>query len=43
MALGLDVTEQAIILPEHVVAIAKAAGSTPDDSIALARGERPQS
>jgi purine nucleosidase len=41
LALGLDVTEQATILPEHVVALAKAAGSTPDDSIALARGEDP--
>jgi purine nucleosidase len=41
VALGLDVTEKAKILPEHVVALAKAAGSTPDDSIALARGEDP--
>jgi purine nucleosidase len=41
VALGLDVTEQATILPDHVVALAKAAGSTPDDSIALARGEDP--
>ncbi len=41
VALGLDVTEQAIMLPDHVVALARAAGSTPDDSIALARGEDP--
>lgn len=41
VALGLDVTEQARILPEHVVALARAAGSTPDDSLALARGEDP--
>ncbi|HEY7969163.1 MAG TPA: nucleoside hydrolase, partial [Candidatus Limnocylindrales bacterium] len=41
VALGLDVTEQATIFPDHVVALARAAGSTPDDSIALARGEDP--
>ena len=41
IALGLDVTEKAKILPDHVVALAKAAGSAPDDSIALARGEDP--
>jgi purine nucleosidase len=41
VALGLDVTEKAKILPEHVVALARAAGSTPDDSITLARGEDP--
>jgi purine nucleosidase len=41
VALGLDVTEKAKILPEHVVALARAAGSTPDDSLALARGEEP--
>jgi len=41
VALGLDVTEQAKILPDHVVALARAAGSTPDDSLALARGEDP--
>jgi purine nucleosidase len=41
VALGLDVTEKAKILPDHVVALAKAAGSEPDDSIALARGEDP--
>ncbi len=41
LALGLDVTEQARILPSHVVALARRAGSTPDDSIALERGEDP--
>ena len=41
VALGLDVTEQARILPDHVVALARAAGSTPDDSLALASGEDP--
>ncbi|HEU0237447.1 MAG TPA: nucleoside hydrolase [Candidatus Limnocylindrales bacterium] len=41
VALGLDVTERAKITPEHVVRLAKRAGSTPDDSIALARGEDP--
>jgi len=41
LALGLDVTEQAVILPEHVVALARRAGSRPDDSIALSRGEDP--
>ena len=41
LALGLDVTERAKITPEHVVALARRAGSTPDDSIALARGEQP--
>jgi len=40
-ALGLDVTEKAKILPDHVVALARVAGSTPDDSLALARGEDP--
>ena len=40
-ALGLDVTERAKITPEHVVALARRAGSTPDDSIALSRGEDP--
>jgi purine nucleosidase len=39
--MGLDVTERAKITPEHVVALARRAGSTPDDSIALARGEEP--
>ena len=41
VALGLDVTEQATIFPEQVVALARRAGSTPDDSIALSRGEDP--
>src|SRR3954471_1435967 len=41
VALGLDVTEKAKVAPDHVVALAKAAGSSPDDSIALARGEDP--
>jgi purine nucleosidase len=41
LALGLDVTEQARILPEDVVRLARRAGSTPDDSVALARGEDP--
>jgi purine nucleosidase len=41
LVLGLDVTEQARIVPDHVVALARRAGSRPDDSIALARGEDP--
>jgi len=41
LALGLDVTEQARILPDDVVRLARRAGSTPDDSIALAHGEDP--
>ena len=41
VALGLDVTERAKILPDHVVALARRAGSSPDDSLALARGEDP--
>ena len=41
VALGLDVTERAKITPDHVVALARAAGSTPDDSIALSAGEEP--
>ena len=41
VALGLDVTEKAKITPDHVVALARAAGSTPDDSLALGRGEDP--
>jgi purine nucleosidase len=41
VALGLDVTEKAKVVPEHLVALARAAGSTPDDSLALARGEDP--
>ncbi len=41
LALGLDVTEQARLLPDDVVRLARRAGSKPDDSIALARGEDP--
>ena len=41
LALGLNVTEQARVLPEDIVRLARRAGSTPDDSIALARGEDP--
>ncbi len=41
VALGLDVTERAKITPEHVVRLARRAGSQPDDSIALERGEDP--
>jgi purine nucleosidase len=41
VALGLDVTEKAKILPDHIVELARRAGSTPDDSIALSRGEDP--
>jgi purine nucleosidase len=41
LALGLDVTERARVLPEDIVRLARRAGSTPDDSIALARGEDP--
>jgi purine nucleosidase len=35
LALGLDVTEGARIDPEHVVRLARRAGSEPDDSLAL--------
>jgi purine nucleosidase len=41
LALGLDVTERVTFLPDHLVALARRAGSRPDDSIALARGEDP--
>jgi purine nucleosidase len=41
VALGLDVTEKAKMTPDHVVALARRAGSTPDDSLVLARGEDP--
>ena len=41
VALGLDVTERAIVRPDHVVALARRAGSRPDDAIALGRGEDP--
>ncbi|MBA2700693.1 MAG: nucleoside hydrolase [Chloroflexi bacterium] len=40
-ALGLDVTERVRILPSHVVRLARRAGSVPDDSIALNRGDDP--
>jgi len=39
LALGLDVTERAMFVPDHLVALARRAGSRPDDSLALARGE----
>jgi purine nucleosidase len=41
LVLGLDVTEGARIGPEHVVALARRAGSTPDDSLALAPSDDP--
>lgn len=41
VALGLDVTERAKIVPDHVVQLARRAGSRPDDSLALSRGEDP--
>ena len=41
LALGLDVTEQARIEPEHVVRLARRAGSTPDDSVTPERGDDP--
>jgi purine nucleosidase len=41
LALGLDVTERARIEPEHVVRLARRAGSNPDDSIALEQGQDP--
>jgi len=41
LGLGLDVTERAKVLPDHVVALARRAGSRPDDSIVLAHGEHP--
>jgi purine nucleosidase len=41
LALGLDVTEQARVVPDDMVRLARRAGSKPDDSIALARGEDP--
>jgi purine nucleosidase len=36
--MGLDVTETARMLPEHVVALARRAGSTPDSSIEAEQG-----
>jgi purine nucleosidase len=41
LALGLDVTEQARIEPEHMVRLARRAGSNPDDSLALQHGDDP--
>jgi purine nucleosidase len=41
LALGLDTTEQARIGTDHVVRLARRAGSEPDDSIALERGDDP--
>ena len=41
LAMGLDVTERARIDPEHVVRLARRAGSTPDDSLALASPDDP--
>ena len=41
MALGLNVTERARIGTDEVVQLARRAGSSPDDSLALARGEDP--
>jgi purine nucleosidase len=41
MVLGLDVTERLVFVPDHLVALARRAGSRPDDSLALARGEDP--
>jgi purine nucleosidase len=41
LALGLDVTEQARIDPEHVVRLARRAGSEPDDSLGLSANADP--
>ena len=41
LVMGLDVTEGARIGTDHVVALARRAGSHPDDALALARGEDP--
>jgi purine nucleosidase len=41
LAVGLDVTEQAAFTTDHMVALARRAGSKPDDAMALARGEGP--
>lgn len=38
LALGLDVTERAKMTPDHLVALARRAGSTPDDTLPGARG-----
>ncbi len=42
LVLGLDVTEQARIVPADVVALARRAGSSPDDRLAIERGEDPR-
>jgi len=42
LALGLDVTERAKVTPDHVVALARRAGSAPDESIAVGPGEDAQ-
>ena len=41
LTLGLNVTERARIGTDEIVRLARRAGSTPDDSLALARGEDP--
>jgi len=41
LALGLDVTETVPIHPKHLAQLARRAGSLPDDSIALERGDDP--
>jgi purine nucleosidase len=41
LALGLDVTEQARFTTDHMVALSRRADSSPDDEVALARGEEP--
>ncbi|MFP5342167.1 MAG: nucleoside hydrolase [Candidatus Limnocylindria bacterium] len=41
VALGLDTTERAVCTTDELVRLARRAGSTPDDSLALARGEDP--
>jgi purine nucleosidase len=41
LILGLNVTEGARITTDHVVRLARRAGSTPDDFLALERGEDP--
>jgi purine nucleosidase len=41
LALGLDVTEQARFTTDQMVALARRAGSTPDDAMVHARGEEP--
>jgi purine nucleosidase len=38
LALGLDVTERARIVTDHVVALARRAGSTPDETLDASRG-----